>query len=246
MPDLFLPEVPSVAPSKRRSLVRDACGCLHQQMFFWGCDARHPDGNLLIRHGLTRIARCESGGEGSSRYRMDWRGGTVELHSFCAGWFPASGDGVLFIRHRERLHRCSGGEPIRPGHYDSERVGGATNDEMLLTSLPLLEWVVGYEKWIAAQTRPGYRQRSWKRQLSQMGSRPWLPPEEAVSWLIKFLADPTSTPRARDALRRPSIFRPKKNKGEWTSPSAFDQQADGTSAPPWISSSVAGKFSNVS
>jgi len=63
MPDLFLPEVPSVAPSKRRSLVRDACGCLHQQMFFWGCDARHPDGNLLIRHGLTRIARCESGEE---------------------------------------------------------------------------------------------------------------------------------------------------------------------------------------
>jgi len=63
------------SPSRLRRLVCDACACLHQQMFFRDCNARHREGNLLVRHGLT--------------------------------------------------------------------------------SLPLLGWVVGYEEWITAQTRPG-------------------------------------------------------------------------------------------
>jgi len=62
---------PIASPWRLRSLVRDACACLHQQMFFWGCDARHREGTLLIRPGLRRIARCESGGDGNIVTKFD-------------------------------------------------------------------------------------------------------------------------------------------------------------------------------
>ena len=80
MPDLSLFAAPG-APFGRRNFVRDICARLQQEMFFWGCDAAYQEGNLLVQFGLARIARSHSGGEGSSRYRINWRGGTVELPS---------------------------------------------------------------------------------------------------------------------------------------------------------------------
>jgi hypothetical protein len=56
--------------SRVRGLIRDLTDGLAQQMFFWGRDVAHPDGNGLVRAGLQRIARVESGGEGTSRYRL--------------------------------------------------------------------------------------------------------------------------------------------------------------------------------
>lgn len=204
MPDLSHLQVPSVAASRRRSLVRDVCGCLQQQMFFWGCDAGHRDGNLLVRFGLTRIARRESGGEGSSRYRMDWRDGTVELHSFCAGWYPRFGDGVVFIRSRERLFSFSGAEPLTPGFYEEERQRASTADAMLHNCRPLVEWVAEYEFWVQTNTAKDYRHKCWMRLLSRKGGKPWLPPEEAAQWREYFVTDPGSTPRARELWGRGS------------------------------------------
>ena len=192
---------PMVSPSRRRSFVGDVCAGLQQEMFFWGCDAAHPEGNLLVQFGLTRIARCHSGGEGSSRYRINWRGGTVELHSFCAGWYPQSGEGAVYIRHRERLYACSSKEPLTPGAYESEYHAASPPDAMLGTCRPLLEWVSEYESWVSAHTAEGYRHKCWMRLLSHMGGRPWLPPEKAHEWLQSFLADPGSTPRAKELLR---------------------------------------------
>ncbi len=197
-----LPIIPSLAPSRRRSLVRDACGCLQQQMFFWGCDARHREGNLLTRFGLKRLARKESASEGSGRYRMGWEGGTVELHSFCAGWYPRFGEGVIFIRNRERLFSYSGDKPPTPGAYEVERQTVSTADAMLQTCRPLLKWVAEYESWIQAHTASNYRHKCWMKLLSRMGGKPWLPPEKAERWRERFLADPGSTPRARELLRR--------------------------------------------
>ena len=200
---------PTVAASRRRSLVRDACGCLQQQMFFWGCDARHRSGNLLSGFGLMRIARTKNASEGSSRYRMDWGDGTVELHSFCAGWYPRSGDGVVFIRNREHLYSCTGDEPLTPGAYEDERHRGTDADTMLQTCRPLLEWVAEYEQWIETRTPGDYRRNCWMKLLSRMGGRPWLPPAEAKTWRQCFLADPATTPRARELLRRrPAHSRP--------------------------------------
>lgn len=199
---------PPATPSRRRSLVRDACGCLQQQMFFWGCDARHREGNLLVRFGMTRLGREENTGEGSSRYRMDWRDGTVEVHSFCAGWYPRFDEGVVFIRNRERLYSCSGDEPLTPGAYEEERHTALNADAMLNLSRPLVEWVSEYESWVHAQTTSGYRQKCWMKLLSRMGGKPWLPPEQAETWRRSFVQDPASTPRARELFRR-GFRRPK-------------------------------------
>jgi len=192
---------PSV--SRLRSLVRDVCRHLQQQMIYWGWDARHPDGNLLVRFGMQRIGRDGGQVEGSSRYRMPWRDGTVEIHSFCAGWYPLSGEGMLFIRHRERLYATVGREPLKPGFYDADRVAGATSDETLLICRPLLEWVISYEKWIIRNTVTGYRRQCWGRDVAQMGAPRWLSPEQALPWLETFVADPSATPRGRELLRPP-------------------------------------------
>jgi hypothetical protein len=187
-------------PSRRRSLVRDVCESLQQQMFFWGCDIRWRDGNLLMRYGMTRHAREEgSPMEGSSRYRMAWRDGTLELHSFHAGWYPHFGEGVVFIRNRERIYPCSSEEPLTPGAFGEEFV--STTDGMLQACRPLVEWVCEYELWVQSNTPSGYREKCWIQWLSRKGSRPWLPPAEAGRWRKKFLTDPFSTPRARDFVR---------------------------------------------
>ncbi len=192
--------------ARHRSLVRDACRCLSQQMVFWGADARHRDGNLLVTFGLERVARTEAGGEGSSRYHAFWRGGIIELHSFCAGWYPPNSDGVLFIRNRERLHVCPPGETITPGDY--ALATGAAPDDLLPAVQPLLAWVVTYERWVHRNTSPDYRSQCWLRLLSRMGVRPWLAPEHALEWMERFLADPVSTPRAKEQLRAPSLKPP--------------------------------------
>ncbi len=193
-------KIPPPSPSRLRSLVRDACQCLRQQMGYWGCDTRHPAGNLLVRFGMHRIERIRQQSEGSSRYRMAWRDGLVELHSFCAGWYSPTSDGAIFIRNRERLYTCSGFEPLTPGCHD-ERTVGVTSDGTLAACHPLLEWLLSYERWVEAQPPSDYRQRCWMKHLPQMGIRTWLPPAQTTVWLEKFLTDPASTPRARELLR---------------------------------------------
>ncbi len=188
------------SPSRRRSLVRDASRCLSQQMVFWGADVRSRTGNLLVAFGMERIPRAEAGGEGSSRYRMEWGGGGIELHSFCIGWYPAGSEGVLFIRNRERLHTCPSGRMILPGTYDS--VVGAAPDDLLPAVRPLLAWVVGYERWVRATTRADYRSRCWERLVTRTGVRRWLPPDDALDWMESFVTNPEITPRPRDLSRR--------------------------------------------
>jgi len=193
---------PNPCRSQVRALVRDLAGMFLQQMFFWGCDAQ-SGGNLLARLGGHRIAREHSCGEGSSRYQWQWQEGTVELHSFCAGWYPASAAevGTVFIRGRERFFDCAGGQPLEPGHYDEGRFLYANAEEMLALLRPLLSWLDDYEGRVQAATSPGYRDRCFALYRQQGHSRPWLPPAEARVWLSSFLESPETTRRAKHLLR---------------------------------------------
>ena len=189
--------------SQVRALVRDLSGMLIQQMFFWGCDAQHAGGNLLVRLGGQRLAREQQCGEGSSRYRFNWQAGTVELHSFCAGWYPrdAAASGVIFIRGRERLFECAGATPLTPGEYEEGRFRFANAEEMLVLCGPLLSWLLDYEAQVESATRPGYRDRCFALYRQHVQSKPWLPPANAVAWLGDFLASPETTRRAKILLR---------------------------------------------
>ena len=182
--------------SRRRSLVSDLCAGVTQAMGFWGCDARHPAGNQLAAAGFQRLAKDPALTEGSSRYRKPWQGGTIELHSFCAGWYPPSGEGVVFIRHRQRLYSCAPGDPIEPGRY-ANRVEGKSNDLLLGLARPFIAWMLDHERWILRHHGPAYRTACWHHVAQLPGTRPWLEPHAATAWLERLLANPDTTPRAR-------------------------------------------------
>ncbi len=191
-------------PSSRvRSLLRDAARGLGQQMFFWGCDARHREGNLMTRAGMKRIARNERGGEGSSRYRMEWEGGRVEIHSFCAGWYGGrgrEGEGVIFIRGQERIFSCAGGQPLTPGRYERGRMTGESVDEVIRLARPFLGWVLEYERRVRQLAGESYREECRELYGRKVHGRAWLPPAMAERWYRSFLQMPERTGRPRDMM----------------------------------------------
>ncbi len=80
----------------------DAAYGLAQQMVFWGHDVRHPEGNALMRYGLTRSA--SPGLTGTSCYSIPWENGMIELHGAIASWTPPHGGlGVTFCRDHRRI-----------------------------------------------------------------------------------------------------------------------------------------------
>ena len=134
-------------PSRRRSLLRDLADGLLQQMYLWGCDVRCRQGNLLVIHGMQRIERADiAKSEGTSRYRMPWEGGVVELHGSYASWSAreVATNGILFVRHRRRLFLCNAGEPVTPGEY--EGIGGGNTDALFESAMPFVRVAGGLRK----------------------------------------------------------------------------------------------------
>lgn len=200
--DTFDTQFRIAPPSQRRSLVSDACAGISQAMGFWGCDARHPRVNQLVAAGFQRLEKDPALTEGSSRYRRPWNGGTIELHSFCAGWYPPAGEGVVFIRHRQRLFSCTPGDPLEPGRY-AHRAEGKSNDLLLDLARPFLSWMLDHERWILHTHGPAYRTACWHHVAKLPGSRPWLEPAAATRWFENLLANPATTPRARGCQKNP-------------------------------------------
>lgn len=201
LPQFHLNRLSDPQASHHRAFLRDLADLFLQQMFFWGCDSQN---RLLTGSGAERIARTMVGSEGSSRYRWRWKNGIVELHSFCAGWFPveAPSVGVVFIRGRERFYTCSAGEPLEPGRYRAERFVACSSENLLEQLKPLLEWILEYETRILLRTPCGYRTRCHLLYEKQPRSQVWLAPEAATEWLGQLLSGEVLPTRARHLLRR--------------------------------------------
>lgn len=187
--------------SRLWGILRDLTDGLAQQMFFWGCDVTHPGGNGLKRAGLERIARPDSGGEGTSRYHLERIGGRIELHGFCAGWRPADpeAEGSLYIRREHRIFMTSG--EVNPGRYDMRRLRSGTAGEILSTMGPFLRWWADYEEWAAETFGHDWRQSCWRGYLKLRPHRPWFPPGEGLRWLRGFINAPCNAERPRNILR---------------------------------------------
>jgi hypothetical protein len=199
---------PMTAPDSRlRGLIRDLTDGLAQQMYLWGRDVRHPDGNTLVRAGLQRIARIDTAGEGSSLYRIERDGGWIELHGFCAGWRPHDPDatGMIYIRRCHRIHLALGS--MTPGRYDFSRLRGGSVDEILLACGPLLRWWTAYEKWVERELGPAWRRECWRDYVKLRHASPWLTPTQAVDWLLAFLDNPHTQRRPREILRGTTPYR---------------------------------------
>ena len=174
----------SIPDSRLRGLIRDLTDGLAQQMYLWGRDVRHPEGNALLRSGMQRIARTETGGEGTSLYRIERENGWIELHGFCAGWRPhdPQATGLLYIRRCHRIFLASG--QMIPGRYDTSRLRSGSTDEILLASEPLLRWWTDYEQWAQQELGAAWRQECWRDYVKLRHARPWLTPPQAVDWLL--------------------------------------------------------------
>lgn len=196
------------APDSRlRGLIRDLTDGLAQQMYFWGRDVRHPEGNALLRAGLQRIARINNEGEGSSLYRIERGVGWIELHGFCAGWRSQDpkATGMLYIRRCHRIFLASGS--MTPGRHDMSRLRSGSTDEILLAGEAFLRWWIDYEKWAAQELGTTWRQECWRDYVKLRHARPWLSPAQAVDWLLHFLENPSTQQRPREILRASTSVR---------------------------------------
>ena len=180
------------AISERSSVfLNDAARGLAQQMVFWGQDVRHPDGNALVRFGLSRSP--SPGLTGTSCYSMRWENGRVELHGAVASWtsdFP--GNGCIFSRDRARVDLWNLDRPPVPGREHGE---SGTPDERWSALQPFLRWLVSYEKWITLNHGADWRACGWRTLKRLPKGKPWLPPDLALRWWE--LATTSSPPRPR-------------------------------------------------
>lgn len=176
-------------------LFRDLNAGLRQQMFFWGRDVLHSEGNLLVEHGLVKSR--SSGLQGTSCYGCEWCGGRIELHGACACWHQEHGDGFVYVRPQGRCFIWKGREAPVPGEWPEELLLAADPATLYSAALPFLEWWLDYERWIAGCQPGTYRQRCFQHYKAVPKARAWLPPESAVLWLERFMQDPHQTPRAK-------------------------------------------------
>ncbi len=178
-----------------RGMLRDFTDALGQQMFFWGRDVIHSDGNLLCAYGLER--RKSEGLDGTSCYRMLCEDGLVELHGACAGLYAADRPGFLYIRNRKRCFLYHATEPPAPGFYAEDFLEREPLVQLQTESRRFLKWWLAYEAWIDEVTSPGYRDKCHRAFRSLPLSRSWLAPGLAREWLERYAASHPDLSRAR-------------------------------------------------
>lgn len=187
----------SAPASRMRSLLGDLAKAMEMQMRFWGMDARGMEGSVLVAAGLERLAREVSAGEGSSRYRQEWEGGWIEIHSYCAGFYHPTRPGILFSRSQRRVFCSKVGAVILP-ELHREHNAGNPPDEVLKTLPPFLRWIMHYEARVTCIARPDYRQECWRK----LGGLRFGPRPEALrDWLSSLLKHPAQTPRLATLVR---------------------------------------------
>lgn len=176
------------------ALLRDLTAGFRQQMFFWGKDAAHPDGNLFVRSGFEK--RPSTGLQGTSCYSAPWQGGRIELHGSHAGWFGPD-EGFLFIRPLGRCVRWLDAVPPVPGEWARNRYDARADSELHRAALPFLDWWLEHERHAARLGGPGYRDHCFRHFCKLPRSRAWLPPADSIRWITALRDDPATTPRVR-------------------------------------------------
>jgi len=178
------------------AILRDLSGALMQQMFFWGMDAASSHGNLFQKKGFRKTP--SPGLQGTSCYSLPWQEGEIFLHGACVGWFSeTTGQGFMFIRPSGKCFIWEDGAPPIPGDWPAEKLSPVNLSEDFPTYSPFISWLLDHEAWVNAEMGTPYRHNSYRKYKSLSKSRPWLSPDQVVSWLDLFLDNPSQTPRAK-------------------------------------------------
>ena len=183
---------PTLAPF----FFRDLADGIQQQMFFWGRDVMTPSGNFLVDQGFQRDP--SPGLKGTSRYRLPWQDGCIELYGACAGWYGAE-RGFTFIRPRRRCAIWLSREnlPI-PGAWRTELIDTtATRDERYAASLPFIDWLISYERAVRTSLGGSYRQQNYLQYRKVPKARAWIEPEAALRWFEQYRHAPEKLVRPK-------------------------------------------------
>ena len=176
-------------------LLNDFTAALGQQLYFWGCDVIHPQGNLLCEYGLER--RKKDGVKGTSCYRTKYQDDIIELHGLCVGRYSPNKISFLYTRKYRRCWVYEDSEPPLPGHYDKKLIKRNAVHQIEMASRRFLEWWLEYESWIAATTNPAYRRMCYRSYRKLPKAKSWLQPNDALSWLQDYMDSPTTLKRAK-------------------------------------------------
>ncbi|NWF80359.1 MAG: hypothetical protein HXY37_09970 [Chloroflexi bacterium] len=131
-------------------LVSRGTRLLTQQCWYWGCDVRRPEGNLLLAHGFARMWP-PAGVEGSTLYVLEPApGAQLILWSFGV-FFGRAGAGGLFLDRFRFEPLLTDQTTLPPAIWRNEQLPAlsraADPDRARLSALlgDLLRRVVAYE-----------------------------------------------------------------------------------------------------
>tara|TARA_B100000676_G_C17826313_1_gene705365 strand:- start:30 stop:728 length:699 start_codon:yes stop_codon:yes gene_type:complete len=171
-------------PGVQSSLLRG----LDQWLWFLGVDTRDPNDNLLVQHGFVKFK--PRGTDGSSRYRIAWRGHRVELHGFCVGIYSGHVDGFIYIRARQQCFVYTSPHAPCPGHYHEDQLIASDTDDSTrrfhAAASRFLGWLEEYEQWVD-RTYPGYRAACYDAYHLK-----WQPPAAGRAWFRHFRERPST------------------------------------------------------
>jgi len=132
-----------------------------QQMWCWGCDIRHPAGNVLKRFGFTRRGVPE-GQRGSSQYSIGFQRGEIRLWGW--GVLYITPDMAVFVRRFEFAPQWRAPRGIRNLIWMPEQIGRlraahrkAKRCMMQSYLAELCLWTAEYERWVQATCGFSYR-----------------------------------------------------------------------------------------
>jgi len=155
------------APTPDRHLLAEL---LDQQMWFFGRDIQHPDGNLLLRFGFAR-ERPPVAVSGTSRYSITTPTGSLTLWGWGALWRDDQPMALLMRRHGPGPRLVSAAACLEQvwAHTAVSETRAAASDELARVGSLLADfagWVHAYERWVRASCG-----ESWRRECAAMRPR---------------------------------------------------------------------------
>lgn len=169
---------------KLRLLLKSCAQGFYQQMYFWGKDVLHPNGNQLEAYGFKKSP--SKGLKGTSCYTYTSDLYTIELYGSCAGYYSSTTQAV-FLRNRCKFYEWLPTHPLIAGHWSRHDLEWRDPQSTFQSIQPLLHWWITYEQWIAERFESSYRQRCFTEWKKAKGKFIWLPPSLAVEWVSAFL-----------------------------------------------------------
>lgn len=192
---------------------RVLCALADFQLWCLGQDIRHPNGNLLLAYGASRV-RAPEGSEGSTRYVIPAAAPTELLLWGFALVVRESGNRPTVLRRHQRTLRllpasfCA--ETVwRPEHLprgvsprvEPERIAVHRGLEVLAQQL------ITYERWLRKQVGAAWRNECHRRmpRAKQLRS-PGQPELLAESWALICAALPDCASACANPIQTPSTL----------------------------------------